>query len=167
MLPQHQWFSDRTSQAPRRGAWRAELHSVSCAFFLGRPTDVSALVSRFAEFVPLKKKKRKKRTYYIQLPSCHKRDILTPKAFGGTESQNEWRFLIKYNAVLCFSHFTTDHRRKPNMQSHCCVDLCLGSNGFVETSENFGLNHITVARPPLVCRLISIWFLSIMFNDNS
>lgn len=96
------------------------------------------------------------------MSSCHV--ILIPKTFGGTESQNEWRFLIKYNAVLRFSHFTMDHRRKPNMQSDCSIDVCLGSNGFVERTENFGVNHITVAWPPLVCRLISIWFLSIMFN---
>lgn len=145
---------------------RAELHCVSQAFFSGRPTDVSALVSRFAEFVPLKTKRKKKRTYYIQLPSCHKRDILTPKTFGETESQR-MEILDKIQCCPTFFSFHYGSQKKTKHAKSLFCRLVFGSNGFVETTENFGLNYVTVVRSPLVHRLISIWFLSIMFNDNS
>lgn len=55
-----------------------------------------------------------KKNYYHAIK---KKTILLLKTFRIKHSQNKWRFLIKHNTALYFSHFTVDHRGKTNKQT--------------------------------------------------
>ena len=92
------------------GPWRGEFHCLSHASFSSRPSGHQCTGIQVCESCDIKKTTICNYHYAIKEGL-----FLTLRTFGGTESQNKWRILIKYNIVLHFLHVTMDHRTKANI----------------------------------------------------